>query len=97
MTDNCDIYSGMLITVITRFTQLCDNIKRVQLGANVTHFHMMCEEKAGNIIKALQARMSSTVQPVLIIKLQTHLFSCRIPDFFSPSRLISSFHIKSVA
>lgn len=46
VTDNCDVYSGMLITVINRFSQLSDNIKkkRVELRAD---FNVVCEAKAG--------------------------------------------------
>lgn len=43
MTDNCDVYSGMLITVINGFSQLSDSIKRVGLGAD---FYVVCEAKA---------------------------------------------------
>lgn len=49
MTDNCDVYSGMLITVITGSTQPPDNIKKVELEANAIDFHAICEAKAGNV------------------------------------------------
>lgn len=45
VADNCDVYSGMLITVINGISQLSDNIKkRVELRAD---FYVVCEAKAG--------------------------------------------------
>lgn len=33
VTDDCDVYSGMLITVINGFSQLSDNIKKKELSS----------------------------------------------------------------
>lgn len=92
MTDNCDVYSGMLITVITGFTQLSDNIKWVELRPNTTDFHVVCEVKAWKcVLKAPEPRVSTiqaTVQHVSIIKLQIHLYSCTILAVTSKSQVL---------
>lgn len=94
MTDNCDFYSGMSITVITGFTRLPDSVRRAELRANATELHEVCEAKARKrVITAEEARLSTTqatVQRASIAQLQIHLFSCTLLSVTSQSSLCSS-------
>lgn len=89
MTDNCDFYSGMLITVITGFSRLSDGVRRAELGANATEFHEVGEAEARKrVITAEEAGLSTTqatVQHASIAGLQIHLFSCTLLSVTSQS------------